>query len=71
MIPISLERVLELLHDGLYSGCVALVVEAESRHQVLALLERLGAERYDRVQVMTLDSETAINLPLDPLMEIY
>ena len=67
MIPISLERILELLRDGLYSGCVALVVEAENRHQVIALLEKLGDERCDRVQIMTLDSETAIDLPLESI----
>ena len=67
MILISLERILGLLRDGLYSGCIALVAETESRHRVLALLEELGIERYDHVQVMILDSETAIDLPLESI----
>lgn len=67
MIPISLERILELLRDGLYSGCVALVVEAENRHQVIALLEKLGNERCDRMQVVSVDSETAIDRSLESI----
>ena len=67
MTLISLERILELLCDGLYSGCVALVVEAEKRHRVLALLRELASERYGRMQVMALDSETAIDLPLESI----
>jgi len=67
MTLISLERILELLCDGLYSGCVALVVEAENRHQVIALLEKLGIEWCDRVQVLTLDAEAVIDLPLESI----
>jgi hypothetical protein len=67
MTLISLERILELLCDGLYSGCVALVVEDEKRHRVLALLQELGNERYDRVQAMTLGSETAIDRSLESI----
>ena len=67
MIPISLERILELLCDGLYSGCVALVVEAENRHQIIVLLEKLGTERYDRMQVVSVDSETAIDRSLESI----
>lgn len=67
MTLISLERILDLLRDGLYSNCVALVVEAENRHQVIALLEKLGTERYDRMQVVNVDSETAIDLALESI----
>ncbi|CBL44733.1 Hypothetical protein HDN1F_11500 [gamma proteobacterium HdN1] len=67
MTLISLERILELLCDGLYSGCVALVVEAEKRHRVLALLQELGTELYDHVRFMALDSETAIDLALESI----
>lgn len=67
MTLISLERILELLCDGLYSGCVALVVEAKKRHRVLALLQELGTELYDHVQFMALDSETAIDLALESI----
>lgn len=63
----SLEKILKLLGAGLYSGCVALVVEAENRHQVVALLEKLGNERCDRVQVVSVDSETAIDRPLESI----
>ncbi|CBL46475.1 hypothetical protein HDN1F_28920 [gamma proteobacterium HdN1] len=63
----SLEKILKLLGAGLYSGCVALVVEAENRHQVVALLEELGIEWYDHVQFMALDSETAIDLALESI----
>jgi|SRR5690606_3218389 len=63
----SLEKILKLLGAGLYSGCVALVVEAENRHQVIALLEKLGNERCDRVQVVSVDSETAIDRSLESI----
>ncbi|VUD62028.1 hypothetical protein TDB9533_02952 [Thalassocella blandensis] len=42
----SLEKILKFLGAGLYSGCVALVVESENRHQAIALLEKIGTERY-------------------------
>ena len=67
MILISLERILDLLRDDLYSGCVALVVEAENRHQVITLLEKLGNERCGRVQVVSVDSETAIDRSLESI----
>ena len=67
MTSISLEKILEFLDCGLYYGCVALVVEAENRHQVIALLEKLGNERCDRVQVVSVDSETAIDRSLESI----
>lgn len=67
MTSISLEKILEFLDCGLYYGCVALVVEAKSRRRILTLLEMLIVERYDRVQVMTLDSYTAIDLHLESI----
>jgi len=62
MTSTSLERILKLLHEGLYSGCIALIVGTENHHQVLVLLEKLGSQLYNRMQVMNLDFETATKL---------
>jgi len=64
MNPVNLDRIHDLMRNGLYSGCVAIIANKEAGEASLDRLSEKARQRYRSVRVFNLDKESPEQLAL-------
>ena len=64
MNPVNLNRIHDLMQNGLYSGCVAIIKNEEAGEATLNQLSEKARQRYRSVRVFNLDKESPEQLLL-------
>lgn len=62
--PVNLDRINDLMQNGLYSGCVAIIINEETGDATLIHLSEKVRQRYRSVRVFNLDKESPEQLAL-------